>query len=73
MKQYLSKYLCGYRKNFNRELARVPMIEKWREVRDNGKHSGGVLMDLSKAFKLWSFDSQTTRIWVWQGRFENST
>ena len=46
MEQYLSKYLCGYRKNFNCEVAMVPMIEKWKEARDNGNHAGGVLMDL---------------------------
>ena len=50
MEQYLSKYLCGYRKNFNCEVAMVPMIEQWKKARDNGEHAGGVLMDLSKAF-----------------------
>ena len=50
VEQYLSNYLSGYRKNFNCEIAMVSMIEKWKEARDNGKHAGGVLMDLSKAF-----------------------
>ena len=50
MEKFLSKYLCGYRKNFNCEVAMVPMIESWKKARDNGEHAGGILMDLSKAF-----------------------
>ena len=50
MDKYLSKYLCGYRKNFNCQVAMVPMIERWKKARDNGQHAGGVMMDLSKAF-----------------------
>ena len=49
IEQYLSKYLCGYQKNFNCEVAMVPMIESWKKARDNGEHAGGILMDLSKA------------------------
>ena len=50
IEKFLSKYLCGYRKNFNCETALVPMIEKWKMARDKGENAGGVLMDLSKAF-----------------------
>ena len=50
MEKFLSKYLCGYRKNFSCEVALVSMIEKWKMSRDKGEHAGGVLMDLSKAF-----------------------
>ena len=50
IEHFLSKYLCGYRRNYNCQVAMVPMIEKWKMARDNGEHSGGVMMDLSKAF-----------------------
>ena len=50
IEKFLSKYLCGYRKNFNCQVALVPMIEKWKMARDKGENAGGVLMDLSKAF-----------------------
>ena len=50
MEKYLSKHLCGYRKEFNCQVAMVPMIERWKKARDNGQHAGGVMMDLSKAF-----------------------
>ena len=48
--KFLSKFLCGYRKNFNCQVALVSMIEKWKMARDKGENAGGVLMDLSKAF-----------------------
>jgi DNA polymerase III epsilon subunit-like protein len=50
IEKFLSKWLCGYRTNFNCEVALVPMIEKWKMARDKGDNAGGVLMDLSKAF-----------------------
>ena len=50
--QYLSKYLCGYRKGgeYGCENALVPMIENMKMARDRGQHAGAILMDLSKAF-----------------------
>ena len=48
--KYLSPYLCGYRKGYNCQYALMVMIEKWKQSLDNGGLTGGVLMDLSKAF-----------------------
>ena len=48
--EFLSPYLCGYRKGFNTQHALTVMIEKWKCALDNKKHAGAVLMDLSKAF-----------------------
>ena len=31
------------RKDFNCQVAMVPMIEKWKKARDNGEHAGGVM------------------------------
>ena len=50
IKQYLSPYLCGYRKGYSCQHALLSMIEKWKVSRDRGGHAGGVLMDLSGAF-----------------------
>ena len=50
--QYLSKYLCGYRKGgeYGCQNALLPMIEKMKMARDKGEHAAAILMDLSKAF-----------------------
>ena len=42
--QYLSKFLCGYRKGYNVQQA------LWCTSLDNKGFSGAILMDLSKAF-----------------------
>ena len=50
IENFLSPYLCGYRKNFNTQQALLALIENWRKVLDNKVFWGVVLMDLSKAF-----------------------
>lgn len=50
IKQFLSPFLCGYRKGYNCQYALLAMIEKWKMSLDSGGHAGGILMDLSKAF-----------------------
>ena len=48
--QYLSKFLCGYRKGYNSQHALIIMLEKSRTLLDNKGFSGAILIDLSKAF-----------------------
>ena len=72
--EYLSPFLCGYRKGYSAQYALLGLIEKWEKMIDNHGYSGAVLMDLSKAFdtinhelllaKLYSygFDIQTLRL-----------
>ena len=51
IEEFLSPYLCGYRKGFNAQYALVAMVEKWKECLDrDGGFAGAILMDLSKAF-----------------------
>ena len=50
MEKYLSRYLCGYRKEYCGQHALLVMIERWKMSIDKGGFAGGVLMDLSKAF-----------------------
>ena len=47
--EFLSPYLCGYRKSFNTQYALLSLIEKWNKTLDNKGYTGVRLMDLSKA------------------------
>ena len=48
--EFLSPYLCLYRKGFNTQYALLSLIEKWKKELDNKGYAGAILMDLSKAF-----------------------
>ena len=51
IENFLSKWLCGYRKGYNAQYALTAMIERLKQCLDkNGGIYGAVLMDLSKAF-----------------------
>ena len=47
---FLSPYLCGYRKGFSTQQALLYLIGKWKNILDKKEYGGAVLMDLSKAF-----------------------
>ena len=46
-----SQKQCGFRKDFSVVNCLLPMIEKWRESRDQGGAYGALLTDLLKAFE----------------------
>ena len=48
--EYLSPFLCGYRKGYSTQYALLGFIEKWKQMLDNQGYDGAILMDLSKAF-----------------------
>ena len=50
--QFLSPYLCGYRKGFSTQEALLSFIEKWKKSLDKRGYSGAILMGLSKAFDI---------------------
>ena len=51
IEEFLSKWLCGYRKGYNSQYALTAMVERLKKCLDeNGGLYGAVLMDLSKAF-----------------------
>ena len=54
--QFLSTYICGYRKGFNTQHTLLSVIEKWEKVLDIKGYSGAILMDLSKAFDTINHD-----------------
>ena len=56
MENFLSRFLCGYRKGYSAQHALLSMLEKCRKSVDNGGFGGGVLMDLSKAFDTLNHD-----------------
>ena len=56
MENFLSPYLCGYRKNFNTQQALLALIEHWKKVLDNKGFAGAVLVDLFNAFDTINHD-----------------
>ena len=50
MNVHLSPFLSAYRKNYNTQHVLLRLLEEWRELLDNNKTVGAILMDLSKAF-----------------------
>ena len=53
---FLSLYLCGYRKSFGTQQALLVSIENWEKALDNKGFGRVVLMDLSKAFGTINHD-----------------
>ena len=54
--QFLSTFMCAYRKGFNTEQALLSLIERWKNTLDQNGYSGAILMDLSKAFDTTDHD-----------------
>ena len=50
MFEFLSKYQCGFRKEYSTQHCLLAMLEKWKSAVDKGKSFGALLTDLSKAF-----------------------
>ena len=52
--EYFENFLlstqCGFRKGFNAQNCLVVMMEKFKEILDEGNHFGALFIDLSKAF-----------------------
>ena len=46
----LSKYQCGFRKDFSAQHCLLAKLEKWKNAVDKKKVFGALLTDLSKAF-----------------------
>ena len=48
--QFLSPYLCGFRKGFSTQYSLMAMVEKWKKALDKNERAAALLTDLSKAF-----------------------
>ena len=53
---FLSPYVCGYRKGFSTQQALLSLIEKWKNILDKKGYGGAVLMDISQAFDTLHHD-----------------
>ena len=56
LKDKISIYLCGFRKNYSPQYALVRLLESWRGHLDDKEFVGTILMDLSKAFDCLPYD-----------------
>ena len=56
MEEFMSPYLCGFRKGFSTQHALIALIEKWKSSLDQKGYAGSILMDLSKAFDTLDYD-----------------
>ena len=65
IKNFLSPYLCGYRRDLTTQLALLSLIEKWKVVLDNKGFGEAVLMDLSKAFDTINHDLLISKLHVY--------
>ena len=52
----LSKFQCGFRKDYGAQDCLLAMLENWKSAVHKGKVFGGLLTDLSKAFDCLSHD-----------------
>ena len=52
----LSKYLCGFRKNYSCQYALLNMLRRWQSSLNTNGVTGAILMDLSKAFDCLPHD-----------------
>ena len=52
----LSKYQCGFRRDYNTQHCLITLMEKWKESVDNGGAFGALFTDLSKAFDCLSLE-----------------
>ena len=65
---YLSPYLCWYRKGFSSQQALISLIESWKGVLDKLDKKGfrgAVLMDLSKAFDTIKHDLLIAKLYAY--------
>ena len=62
---FLSPYLCGYRKGFSTQQALLYLIKKWENAFDKKGYGGVVLMNLSKVFDTLNHDLFPTKLHVY--------
>ena len=63
--QFLSPYMCGYRKGFSTQHVLLSLIEKWETVLDNKGFGRAILMDLSKTFDTINHDISIVKLHVY--------
>ena len=54
--QFLSIFMCGYRKGFSTKQTLFSLIKRWKNNLDQNGYGGAVLMELSMAFDTINHD-----------------
>ena len=54
--QFLSIFMCGYRKGFSTQQALLSLMESLKNTLDQNGYGGAILMNLSKAFDTINHD-----------------
>ena len=62
IENFLSPYLCGYRKSFSTLRGLLALIENWKKALDNKGFGEAVLMDSSKAFDTINHDPSVAKL-----------
>ena len=62
MQKNFSKYLTGFRKNYNTQDSLLRMIESWKVRVINGSKVGVMIMDLFKAFDSLNHELLLTKL-----------
>ena len=62
---FLSPYLCGYRKGFNSQHALISFMKRWQKSLDNKGYVGALLMDLSKALDTLNHDLLIAKLYAY--------
>ena len=62
MKEKLSPFLCGFRKQYSTQHALIGMLERWKHCLDRSGVVMAVLMDLSKAYDCIPHDLLIARL-----------
>ena len=63
--QFLSTFMCRYRKDFRRQQALLSLTERWKNTLDQNGCGGAILMDLSKAFDTINHDLLKAKLVVY--------
>ena len=60
--QFLSNFLCGYRKGYSTQTTLISMLEKWRKTLDIKGCAGAILTGLSKSFETINHELLLTKL-----------
>ena len=62
---YLSPFLCEYRKGYSSQQALLLLIKNWKRVLDKKGFGGAILMGLSKAFDTIKHDLLIAKLYAY--------
>ena len=63
--QFLSPFLCGYRKYFSTQYSLLTLIERWKFCLDKQGFAGALLMELSKALDTMNHELLIAKLYAY--------